>query len=138
MMRAVACGRLLRLHHQPLDMPESEVVKLRVLLDRSNEVLRLHLPRCHRRLSDKHIRPSCARQRACAYQPAWAGHAGLDLMPKAQLHDKRDQSALDDIDVLDRISCQPKYVFRVERPHPTFDLGKTRCEALRGENRYVA
>jgi hypothetical protein len=86
-MSTVAGGGLLRLHHQPLNMSESEIVKLRILLDRSNEVARSHLPGFDTRLSDENVRPSCAGQSACAYQAAWADHAGLDLIPGAQLHD---------------------------------------------------
>src|SRR6185312_11926769 len=135
MMRAVACRRLLRLHHQPLDVPESQVVKLGVSLDGSNEVLRPHLPRADRGLSDENIRPKCAPEHACANQTARAYHAGLNLISRAQLHHQRDHTALDEVDVLDRTVWHPKYVVRLERPHPTFDFGENRYVVLRHASR---
>src|SRR6185312_11293844 len=129
MMRAVACRRLLRLHRQPLDVPESQIVKPGVPLDGSNEVLRLS--RADRGLSDENIRPRCAPEHTCANQIARAYHAGLDLVSRAQLHHQRDHTALDEVDVLDRSVWQPKYVVRLERPHPTFDFGENRYVVLR-------
>lgn len=58
--------------------------------------------------------PRCACQSACSYQTAWSYHADLICSPERNCG-QRHQPALDDVNVIDWVAWQAKYVIRLER-----------------------